>query len=425
VPGTYPITVIGTYGGVTEATNIWLTVTSGTTPNFTLSLGSLGTMAPGSSLGTGVTATAIGGFNSTIFLSVSGLPFGVSASFGPPSIPASGSSTLTFTASNMAAPGTYFVTVTGTGGGLTETANLALTISTRGIFFITGTLGSNKAISWGQPVVVSDHGSAGSPQLAVLGNYAYVVWQDNSSGALLLRVSQDAGSNWGKVVTVNDTNGSSQSAKIVASGGSAYVVWADSSGLIRLTAVTPDPIDPTKSPSIEASCVLNPGGPSGFGPLIAQSGGRLYVTWQDSVGQPQRMISFCSSKPIIPGLPPDPSSVAPPLDTSVATTIASSTAFLYSGPNPIQTGVTPNSIVPTRAAVVRGRVLDKSNEPLPGVTISILNHKEFGQTLSRADGMFDLAVNGGGSLTLTYTKTGFHRCPEAGAGAFSGLRLRD
>ncbi len=44
--------------------------------------------------------------------------------------------------------------------------------------------------------------------------------------------------------------------------------------------------------------------------------------------------------------------------------------------------------------------------PLPGVTITVLGHPEFGQTLSRADGRFDLAVNGGGVLTLNYAKSG-------------------
>jgi PKD repeat protein len=107
------------------------------------------------------------------------------------------------------------------------------------------------------------------------------------------------------------------------------------------------------------------------------------------------------------GLPPDPSTVASPLDRRVATAIGSSTQFLYTGTNPIQTGVTPGTIVSTRAAVLRGKVLDKTNAALPGVTVSILNHPEFGQTLSRADGMFDLAVNGGGALTINYAKTGF------------------
>jgi RHS repeat-associated protein len=107
------------------------------------------------------------------------------------------------------------------------------------------------------------------------------------------------------------------------------------------------------------------------------------------------------------GLPPDPVAVAPTLDPTVATIPATSTAFLYSGGNPVQTGVAPGTINLQRAAVIRGKVLDKQNNPLPGVTITILNHPEFGQTLSRADGMFDMAVNGGGQLTLKYEKAGY------------------
>lgn len=106
-------------------------------------------------------------------------------------------------------------------------------------------------------------------------------------------------------------------------------------------------------------------------------------------------------------LPPDPSKVASPVAQGVATILANSTAFLYTGSNPIQTGVTASAIEARRAAVVRGKVLDRGNTPLSGVKITILNHEEFGQTLSRADGMFDLAVNGGGLLIVEYKKTGF------------------
>jgi RHS repeat-associated protein len=94
--------------------------------------------------------------------------------------------------------------------------------------------------------------------------------------------------------------------------------------------------------------------------------------------------------------------VAPPVDQSVATDLKAATEFLYTGANPIQTGVDPATITQTRAAVLRGRVLTSDGKPLPGVTIAVLDHPEFGTTLSRADGMFDLAVNGGGPLTLTY-----------------------
>jgi len=107
------------------------------------------------------------------------------------------------------------------------------------------------------------------------------------------------------------------------------------------------------------------------------------------------------------GLPPDPATVATPIDQTVATTLADATAFLYTGPKPIQTGVAPGTINPVRVAVIRGRVLDKANNALPGATIAILNHPEFGQTLSRADGRFDLAVNGGGQLTVSYVKKDF------------------
>jgi hypothetical protein len=106
-------------------------------------------------------------------------------------------------------------------------------------------------------------------------------------------------------------------------------------------------------------------------------------------------------------LPPDPSTVAPPLDPTVSTTTYAATRFLYTGSNPIQTGVAPNVIEERRAAVIRGRVLARGGTPLPGVTIAILDHPELGQTLSRADGAFDLAVNGGGPLTIDYRKSGY------------------
>lgn len=106
-------------------------------------------------------------------------------------------------------------------------------------------------------------------------------------------------------------------------------------------------------------------------------------------------------------LPPDPSTVAPPIDPTIATTHYAANSFLYTGTDPIQTGVAPGTINPVRSAVLRGTVLDKNNAPLSGVTMTVLNHPEFGQTLSRADGGFDLAVNGGGYLTVTYQKAGF------------------
>lgn len=113
------------------------------------------------------------------------------------------------------------------------------------------------------------------------------------------------------------------------------------------------------------------------------------------------------TEPAGPPLPPDPATVAPPIDPTVATTHYAASNFLYTGSNPIQTGVAEGTINPVRSAVIRGQVLDRNNAPLSGVTMTILNHPEFGQTLSRADGWFDLAVNGGGYLTVNYQKAGY------------------
>jgi RHS repeat-associated protein len=133
--------------------------------------------------------------------------------------------------------------------------------------------------------------------------------------------------------------------------------------------------------------------------IAAQDGDSLSVQVTDAAGN----TSEAASK-TISNLPPDPSTVAPPLNPTQITPLINATAFLYTGSNPIQTGVQPGTIEARRVAVIRGKVLDKQNNPLPGVIITVKNHPEFGQTLSRADGMFDLAVNGGGILTLNYNK---------------------
>ena len=106
-------------------------------------------------------------------------------------------------------------------------------------------------------------------------------------------------------------------------------------------------------------------------------------------------------------LPPNPATVAPPIDQTVATTVSASTKFLYSGANPIQTGVAQGTIEDRRAAVIRGRVLDDANLALPGVIVTVMNHPELGQTKTRTDGAYDLAVNGGGQLTVVFNKDGY------------------
>lgn len=105
-------------------------------------------------------------------------------------------------------------------------------------------------------------------------------------------------------------------------------------------------------------------------------------------------------------LPPEPANIAPAINATTSSTVDQTAAFLYSGAQPVQTGMSADTIAAQRAAVIRGKVLDGQNQPLSGVTVSLLNHAEYGQTISRSNGEFDLVVNGGGSLTLNYSKAG-------------------
>lgn len=103
----------------------------------------------------------------------------------------------------------------------------------------------------------------------------------------------------------------------------------------------------------------------------------------------------------------DPEDNAPELEAAVATPLHEATEFLYTGSNPVQEGVEPGTMEPRRVAVLRGKVLDRNNQPLDGVRITINHHDEYGETFTRANGMFDMAVNGGGQVTVNYEKEGY------------------
>ena len=94
------------------------------------------------------------------------------------------------------------------------------------------------------------------------------------------------------------------------------------------------------------------------------------------------------------------------IDKTVITTTLAANQWLYTGNDPIQTGVAPGTIELRRAAVLHGYVKDRQGQPIPNVTITVLGHPEFGTTITHADGRYDMVVNGGGQLTVKYTKTG-------------------
>jgi hypothetical protein len=73
---------------------------------------------------------AVGGFAGNVTLAASGLPSGVTATFG--TNPTTGSSVLTLSATSTATTGAATVTVTGTSGSTTATTTIALAVSPTG-----------------------------------------------------------------------------------------------------------------------------------------------------------------------------------------------------------------------------------------------------------------------------------------------------
>ncbi len=104
---------------------------SSSTASFTLAAApKKGSAAPGATGGIKITATPSGGFDSTIALSASGQPAGVTVVFQPASIAGgSGVSTMHFKIAGTAKAGTYPITIKGVGGGVTATTTFTLTIT--------------------------------------------------------------------------------------------------------------------------------------------------------------------------------------------------------------------------------------------------------------------------------------------------------
>lgn len=133
---------------------------------------------------------------------------------------------------------------------------------------------------------------------------------------------------------------------------------------------------------------------------------RIVLQATDAQGRRQQQ-SFALGVSDERQLPPDPATRASALPPDVVTPFGEGTRFLYTGAQPIQRGVAASAIAPERAAVLRGRATGADGQPLPGVRVSVHGHPEYGHTRTRADGWFDLAVNGGGWLTLHYQKPGY------------------
>ena len=117
--GPYSLVFTGTGGGVTHTTGASLTVNAPAPADFSLSISpSSQTLRTPGAVSYTVTVTKLNGFTGSVLLSVSGLPSGLTGSFG--TNPTTSTSTLTVTASKRLSRQTYTFTVTGKSGNLTH-----------------------------------------------------------------------------------------------------------------------------------------------------------------------------------------------------------------------------------------------------------------------------------------------------------------
>ncbi len=103
---------------------------SSSTPGFSLSASPASvSVAQGGAGSSTITSTVSDGFDSSIALSASGQPSGVTITFSPTSITGAGTSTMSITVASSTVAGTYPITVTGTSGSTVETTTVSLTVT--------------------------------------------------------------------------------------------------------------------------------------------------------------------------------------------------------------------------------------------------------------------------------------------------------
>lgn len=127
--GTYGLTVRGTSGSLSDAAEVEVTVVGTTTePTFSLALSPSNlSVLPGNSASSSLTVQKTASFASSVSLSASGAPSGVTVGFDPN--PTSDSATVDVTVGSGVSPGTYTITISGAGGGVSSSTKLGLTVA--------------------------------------------------------------------------------------------------------------------------------------------------------------------------------------------------------------------------------------------------------------------------------------------------------
>lgn len=147
------------------------------------------TLSPtiGSSADISVSIARIAGFTNAVSLTLSGAPSGVSGQFTPSSVTGN-TSTLRLQVSGSPTPGTYSLTINGSGGSINRSVGLALTVGTAAppptvqgtAVFALYVAGNDIDLNKSAVVSISQTGRTAPYQIGNLagGNYIVIAWKD-------------------------------------------------------------------------------------------------------------------------------------------------------------------------------------------------------------------------------------------------------
>jgi kumamolisin len=205
------------WGSPTPALVNALAGTQTQTPDFTMAANpSSLTVTKGSSGGSTISIAAVDGFSSSVSLSASNVPSGVTVGFNPGAVTGSGSSTATFTVASGTTTGTYSITITGTSGSLQHSTTVSLTVSAPV---------SSYSISASPNSLTVTRGSSGSSTITLSGTVTGAVTFSASgqgSGETVTFTPASlsaAGTTTMKVAASSSATTGSQTITITASGG--------------------------------------------------------------------------------------------------------------------------------------------------------------------------------------------------------------
>jgi hypothetical protein len=194
-------------------------------PNFTLSASPASlTVTQGSSGNSTITVTPSGGFTGSVNLSASGLPSGVTTTFG--TNPTTSTSVVTLAASGTATTGTFTVTITGTSGTLTHTTTISLTVK--------AVTSPNFSLSASPSSVTVVQGNSGNTTISVTPSGGFTGSVSLSASGLRSGVTASFGTN-----PTTSTSVLTFTASATATTGTATVTITGTSGaLSHSTTVT-------------------------------------------------------------------------------------------------------------------------------------------------------------------------------------------